>query len=72
MSKRDFLGEFEHIVILAFISMIVILQSLFVAPVSVFFALFISLLEVLIAFLHAYIFTILTALFIGMSLHPQH
>ena len=61
-----------HIVILAFLSMIFILQSVFVAPISVFFALFISLLEVFIAFLQAYIFTILTALFIGMSLHPQH
>jgi len=38
----------------------------------VFFALFISLFEVFIAFLQAYIFTILTALFIGMSIHPQH
>ena len=61
-----------HIVILAFLSMIFILHSLLVSPVSVFFALFISLLEVFIAFLQAYIFTILTALFIGMSLHPQH
>src|SRR5262252_5387929 len=61
-----------HIVILAFLSMIFILHSLFVSPVSVFFALFISLLEVFIAFLQAYIFTILTALFIGMSIHPQH
>src|SRR5712692_2976354 len=61
-----------HIVILAFISMIFILNSLFVSPISVFFALFISLLEIFIAFLQAYIFTILTALFIGMSIHPQH
>jgi F-type H+-transporting ATPase subunit a len=36
-----------HIVILAFISMIFILNSLFVSPISVFFALFISLLEIL-------------------------
>ena len=61
-----------HIVILAFLSMIFILKSLFVSPISIFFALFISLLEIFIAFLQAYIFTILTALFIGMSIHPQH
>src|SRR5919201_663398 len=61
-----------HIVILSFLSMIFILKSLLVSPVSVFFALFISLLEVFIAFLQAYIFTILTSLFIGMSIHPQH
>ena len=61
-----------HIVILAFISMIFILKSLLIAPVSVFFALFISLLELFVAFLQAYIFTMLTALFMGMSIHPQH
>ncbi len=31
-----------------------------------------SLLELFVAFLQAYIFTFLTALFMGMSLHPQH
>jgi len=61
-----------HIVILAFLSMIFILRSIFISPVSVFFALFISLLELFVAFLQAYIFTMLTSLFIGMSIHPQH
>lgn len=61
-----------HIVILAFISMIFILKSIFIAPVSIFFALFINLLELFVAFLQAYIFTMLTALFMGMSIHPQH
>jgi len=31
-----------------------------------------SLLELFVAFLQAYVFTFLTALFIGMALHPQH
>ena len=35
-------------------------------------ALFIFLLEILVAFLQAYIFTMLTALFIGMSVHVAH
>src|SRR5215467_2240798 len=61
-----------HIVILSFLSMIFILRSLLISPVSVFFALFISLLELFVAFLQAYIFTMLTSLFIGMSIHPQH
>ena len=61
-----------HIVILSFLSMIFILRSLLISPVSVFFALFISLLEIFVAFLQAYIFTMLTSLFIGMSIHPQH
>src|SRR3989454_7115084 len=61
-----------HIVILSFISMIFILKSILVSPISVFFALFISLLELFVALLQAYIFTMLTSLFIGMSIHPQH
>ena len=61
-----------HIVILSFLSMIFILKSIMISPIAVFFALFISLLELFVAFLQAYIFTMLTALFIGMSIHPQH
>lgn len=61
-----------HIVILAFISMIFILKSIVIAPVSVFFALFISVMELFVSFLQAYIFTMLTSLFMGMSIHPQH
>ena len=60
-----------HVVILAFISLIFIL-GLAAAPVAVFFALFVHFLELLIAFLQAYIFTMLTASFIGMSAHPAH
>jgi F-type H+-transporting ATPase subunit a len=31
-----------------------------------------SLLELFVAFLQAYVFTFLTALFMGMALNPQH
>ena len=61
-----------HIVILSFLGLIAILQSIVIAPVSIAFALFISILELFIAFLQAYIFTMLTALFMGMSIHPEH
>jgi F-type H+-transporting ATPase subunit a len=61
-----------HIVILSFISLIFIFESFLISPVAVGFALFINLLEVFIAFLQAYIFTLLTSLFMGMSIHPQH
>ncbi len=63
-----------HIVILSFISLIFILKNIFVAGVSIPFALFISLLELLVAFLQAFIFTMLSALFIGMSVeeHEHH
>jgi F-type H+-transporting ATPase subunit a len=42
------------------------------APVSIALALFIMLLEVLVAFIQAYIFTLLSAIFIGMYAHPAH
>lgn len=61
-----------HIVILSFLGLISIFKSLLIAPVSVAFALFISLLELFIAFLQAYIFTLLTSLFMGMAIHPEH
>ena len=60
-----------HIVILSLIGLIFILGSWAVVPVSVGFALFINLLELLVAFIQAYIFTMLTSLFIGMSVHPH-
>ena len=61
-----------HVVILSLIGLIFILKTIFVAPVSVGFALFIYLLEILVAFIQAYIFTILTSLFIGMAVHQEH
>jgi F-type H+-transporting ATPase subunit a len=68
-----------HVVILAFISLIFILAAMFspviglaASPLAVFFALFVYLLELLVAFLQAYIFTMLTANFIGMAVHPAH
>ena len=60
-----------HVVILAFISLIFILGTIWVAPVSVAFSLFIYLLELLVSFIQAFIFTMLTAQFIGMSVHPH-
>ena len=63
-----------HVVILAFISLIFIMREVWfaVAPVAVFFALFVHLLEILVAVVQAYIFTMLTAQFIGMSVNPSH
>ncbi|SFB76980.1 F0F1 ATP synthase subunit A [Zunongwangia sp. SCSIO 43204] len=63
-----------HIIILSLIGLIFILESVGVAGVSVPFALFISILELLVAFLQAFIFTMLSALFIGMAVeeHEHH
>jgi F-type H+-transporting ATPase subunit a len=41
-------------------------------PISLSLALFILILEILVAFIQAYIFTLLTSIFIGMSAHPAH
>ena len=60
-----------HIVIFALIGLIFIFKSVAVAPASIIFAVFIELLELLVAFIQAYIFTILTALFVGLAIH-QH
>jgi F-type H+-transporting ATPase subunit a len=61
-----------HIVIFAFLSLIIIFKSYFVAPVSIGFAIFVNFLEILVAFIQAYVFTILSTLFIGMAVHPEH
>lgn len=56
-----------HIVVLSLVSLIFIFKTVAMAPVSVAFVLFIDLLELLVAFLQAFIFTMLSALFIGMA-----
>lgn len=61
-----------HIVIYALIGLIFILKTYVVVPVSVSFALFIYLLEILVALIQAYIFTMLSSLFIGMAVHQEH
>lgn len=61
-----------HIVILSLISLIFIFKSVLIAPVSVAFALFIKILEIFIAFLQAYIFTMLSSLFVGLAVHQEH
>jgi F-type H+-transporting ATPase subunit a len=61
-----------HTVILALIGLIFFMGTIFIAPVSVAFAIFIYLLEILVALIQAYIFTMLTSLFIGMAVHQEH
>lgn len=56
-----------HIIVISLIGLIFIFETMAMAPVSVAFALFIDVLECLVAFLQAYIFTMLTALFIGTA-----
>ena len=57
-----------HIVILSLIGLIFIFRTIWVAPVSIVFALGIDLLELFVAFLQAYVFTMLTSLFMGLGM----
>lgn len=61
-----------HIVILSLISLIFTFGTILVAPVSVAFALFINLLEIFIALLQAYVFTMLSSLFVSLAVHQEH
>jgi F-type H+-transporting ATPase subunit a len=63
-----------HIIILSLISLIFIFKSVAVAPISGAFVLFMSVLELIVAALQAYVFTLLTALFIGQAVeeHDHH
>ncbi|MGO1585760.1 MAG: F0F1 ATP synthase subunit A [Mesonia sp.] len=63
-----------HIIILSLLGLIFILENAGVAGISVPFALFIMVLELLVAFLQAFIFTMLSALFIGAAVqeHEHH
>ena len=61
-----------HIIVLSLIALIFIFKSIALAPVSVAFVLFMDVLELLVAFLQAFIFTMLTALFIGTAVDEHH
>jgi F-type H+-transporting ATPase subunit a len=63
-----------HIIILSLFSLIFVFQSLLVSPVVVAFAVFMNVLELLVAFLQAYVFTLLTAMYIGGAVeeHDHH
>jgi F-type H+-transporting ATPase subunit a len=67
-----------HIIIICLISLIFIFGGLSAAigwgfsPVSIAFAVFIYLIEILVAFIQAFIFTNLTAVFIGQAIEDVH
>jgi F-type H+-transporting ATPase subunit a len=61
-----------HIIVLALISIIFINQNMAWGALSVPMALFISVLELLVAFLQAFLFAMLSALFIGAAVEEAH
>ncbi len=67
-----------HIIVLGFVSLILIFGQISavaaygISIVSVILSIFIGLLELLVAFLQAYVFTLLSALYFGMAVEEHH
>ena len=68
-----------HLVVLSFMALIFFFWSAFgstvgtaLSPIWVGFAVFIMIIEAFVALVQAYIFTLLSSLFIGASVHPEH
>ncbi len=61
-----------HIVVLAFVGMIFTFQSYVVAPLPLAMAVAIMFLEIMVAFLQAFIFTLLSSVFIGLVRESHH
>jgi F-type H+-transporting ATPase subunit a len=67
-----------HIIVLGFFSLIFIFGNMepklgfAVSPVSIAFTIFMSILELLVAFIQAYVFTILSAIYFGMASEEAH
>ena len=60
-----------HIIVLSLVSIIFIFKSFFMTVPSLVMVVFMDMIEILVAFLQAYIFTLLSALFIGLAM-PEH
>jgi F-type H+-transporting ATPase subunit a len=61
-----------HIVIMVLMGFIFLFKSFVAAGISVAAATAIYMLEIFVALLQAYVFTFLTAVFMGMAAHPDH
>ena len=68
-----------HMIVTVFLSLIFIFSSLIgpaagfaVGPISVVFAIFITLLDILVSFIQAYVFTLLSAIYFGMASAENH
>ena len=61
-----------HALMLSLVSIIFVMKSAGMAGLSIPFMLFMNILELLVAALQAYIFTLLSALFIGMAVEEAH
>ncbi len=61
-----------HAALIVLLLLIIVGKSFIIAPAPMAGILFISILELFVAHLQAFIFTILTTLFVSLTLHPSH
>ena len=61
-----------HVIVLSLISLIFILKTVWISPASIIFTIFISVIEILVVAIQAYIFTMLSALYFGQALEEEH
>ncbi len=65
-----------HIILLSLFGLIFIFQSFMVAPIISLFALFLNFIEIMVAFIQAFIFTLLSSMYIGSAIeehsHADH
>jgi F-type H+-transporting ATPase subunit a len=63
-----------HIIILSLIALVFIFESVYMGPVSVIFGLFMNMVELLVAFIQAFVFTLLSAIYFGLAVeeHDHH
>ncbi|MBI4064080.1 MAG: F0F1 ATP synthase subunit A [Elusimicrobia bacterium] len=60
-----------HAVMLLFFALVFLIGSMAIAPVSIGIVIFVLFIELLVAFLQAYIFTMLSAIFVGLAVHSH-
>lgn len=60
-----------HIVVLSLVSLIFIAGTVWVSPAAIFFSVFITIIEVLVVAIQAYIFAMLSALYIGSAMETK-
>lgn len=61
-----------HIIVMSLISLIFIFKTILVSPASIFLGVFIFVIEIVVTAIQAYIFALLSALYIGMSTERAH
>ncbi|MBC7449940.1 MAG: F0F1 ATP synthase subunit A [Cytophagales bacterium] len=60
-----------HIIILSFIGLIFLFKSIYISPLSVGFGLFMNFLELFVALIQAFVFTLLTAMYFGSAVEEH-